>query len=1068
MVKDNNYSLKKLLIKYKFFVCVFCLLLVVGIVAIPKIFAQLQPVKSIEIFSEKLDYNSKEPGAWKVTKSAKWIQKGIAEITFDVDTVLKTNNKYNDIIFVLDISGSMSGDKIARVKSDTSELINSLLSNKKNKAGLITFDSTSEIVSELTSEKEILIEKVNSLSVTGCTNYYQALVNIDTMLKNYIKEEDRDCIVLFLTDGYPNEDIPNEEGQYQYLKNAYPYITVNGVQYEMGSDILDPIKKISDNQYIADMGTLNNVLFDASIAPITYDNFEITDFIDTNYFYVESSDDIKGSVGKITFDQEKQTVKWQLDTFKSGSKASMTIKAKLQDEYSGQGGVYPTNEKEEITSKIEEQEEDKTSTKTPVLADKYKVIYDGNAPKGCSVSGVPTEENHSVFDMIPLSEKVPKCEGYEFKGWNIVTKDVAKVNEDYFIMPESDIVIKATWGNISITKSMEGTVSVVQTFYKMMKSSAAPDDEKSTYVNSSTGIDFTTSPSNSNGKGVYQLASTKNNEYPILYYRGAVKNNNVKFGGFCWKIVRTTETGGVKLVYNGKPDENGNCTNTTGEITQIGTSKFNNYNNSPADVGYMYGNRNDYIPNFQSRPVWFAHIGKGTSSQTILSSLYMSTGSADYYGDSIGWDEENKQYNLKNSDGSELIQTTWSSDTYSSLKGKYRCESGTAISCTRVYYITDTISNYIYYKSLSNNQTLEDVNKIWNYGSEIAYENGVYTIQNSKELQEIKWYSNPLDKGIYVCPNGTTSCSNIWYIEAAFNSSMNYIPMENGETYDSLYQESLDKKWIYGNDVEWDGSKYTLKDTYESSPINWKNDYKTIATRYHYTCFSTEDNCTEVGYIHYFASNSSSIYHLKLRNGKNIEDAKKEMFINTMDSTIKEMIDTWYQSNMLEYADNLEDTIWCNDRSIDSGPLKGKDEDSSTNYLTLFGANGRNEKTFKPSVECPREEDRFTVGNENGNGMLTYPVALLTADELTLAGHGSSGYSSSSYLYTQKENWFLSPRDFYDHGARGFRMYSGGSLGITGLTATLGVRPSLSLAPSSIVASGDGTATNPFTVDMNY
>ena len=34
-----------------------------------------------------------------------------------------TNNQYTDIIFVLDISGSMAGEKLERVKSDSKELI---------------------------------------------------------------------------------------------------------------------------------------------------------------------------------------------------------------------------------------------------------------------------------------------------------------------------------------------------------------------------------------------------------------------------------------------------------------------------------------------------------------------------------------------------------------------------------------------------------------------------------------------------------------------------------------------------------------------------------------------------------------------------------------------------------------------------------------------------------------------------------------------------------------------------------------------------------------------------------
>lgn len=56
-----------------FFACGI-LILAVLIYLIRKSFALLQPVKSVEIYSEKLNYQNKEPGAWKVTKSAKWIK----------------------------------------------------------------------------------------------------------------------------------------------------------------------------------------------------------------------------------------------------------------------------------------------------------------------------------------------------------------------------------------------------------------------------------------------------------------------------------------------------------------------------------------------------------------------------------------------------------------------------------------------------------------------------------------------------------------------------------------------------------------------------------------------------------------------------------------------------------------------------------------------------------------------------------------------------------------------------------------------------------------------------------
>ncbi len=78
--------------------------------------------------------------------------------------------------------------------------------------------------------------------------------------------------------------------------------------------------------------------------------------------------------------------------------------------------------------------------------------------------------------------------------------------------------------------------------------------------------------------------------------------NNVLFEDFCWKIIRTTETGGVKLLYNGLPTTVSNkqqCKNQTGANTMLTATQMNTARNTisysqggainqPADVGYMY------------------------------------------------------------------------------------------------------------------------------------------------------------------------------------------------------------------------------------------------------------------------------------------------------------------------------------------------------------------------------------------------------------------------------------------------------------------------------------------------
>ena len=104
-----------------------------------------------------------------------------------------------------------------------------------------------------------------------------------------------------------------------------------------------------------------------------------------------------------------------------------------------------------------------------------------------------------------------------------------------------------------------------------------------------TVIDYKVRSGVSGTNGIYTTTATTGN-VPVYYYRGDADkvNNNIIFNNMCWKMIRTTETNGIKLIYNGTPTD-GKCENKTGDATQIGTSKFNEKYDDNAYVGYMYG-----------------------------------------------------------------------------------------------------------------------------------------------------------------------------------------------------------------------------------------------------------------------------------------------------------------------------------------------------------------------------------------------------------------------------------------------------------------------------------------------
>ncbi len=105
---------------------------------------------------------------------------------------------------------------------------------------------------------------------------------------------------------------------------------------------------------------------------------------------------------------------------------------------------------------------------------------------------------------------------------------------------------------------------------------------------SDTNVNFQKVPSETNGQGVLTINSTIASQFPIYYYRGKV-DNNVIFNNICWQIVRTTDTGSIKLIYNGLPN-NGKC-NNEGEssvVTNITDNKhsFSTGSGYPTFVGY--------------------------------------------------------------------------------------------------------------------------------------------------------------------------------------------------------------------------------------------------------------------------------------------------------------------------------------------------------------------------------------------------------------------------------------------------------------------------------------------------
>ena len=127
----------------------------------------------------------------------------------------------------------------------------------------------------------------------------------------------------------------------------------------------------------------------------------------------------------------------------------------------------------------------------------------------------------------------------------------------------------------------------------------------------------------------------------------------------------------------------------------------------------------------------------------------------------------------------------------------------------------------------------------------------------------------------------------------------------------------------------------------------------------------------------------------------------------------------------------------------------------------------------QPTYKCADIEDKHTVAGDSwgGNGKLSKPIGLLTADEVAYAGgrHNQSDGSSNNrtyYLYTSANYWTISPFYWAVSGAGSFRVHSTGYLNNNYVDNVGGLLPAVSLKAGTMVnAEGDGTYTNPYVVE---
>jgi len=193
---------------------------------------------------------------------------------------------------------------------------------------------------------------------------------------------------------------------------------------------------------------------------------------------------------------------------------------------------------------------------------RYTLTYNNQGGLGCSTKQVRPNNPWGTLCT-------PAKEGYAFSGW---------------YTGENGTGTEVTSTTTASSNTQVYAYYTPKTLYTVMESFAEEGKYAATYSgdsNDTYGVAGT--------KTIYYIKPTPSSGASTL-----LDKINVKFAGYCWQILRTTDTGGVKLIYNGEPDANGHCKAINTTDTHKGVIAASNGSAVAMSANYQYADSYTY------------------------------------------------------------------------------------------------------------------------------------------------------------------------------------------------------------------------------------------------------------------------------------------------------------------------------------------------------------------------------------------------------------------------------------------------------------------------------------------
>ena len=400
------------------------------------------------------------------------------------------------------------------------------------------------------------------------------------------------------------------------------------------------------------------------------------------------------------------------------------------------------------------------------------------------------------------------------------------------------------------------------------------------------------------------------------------------------------------------------------------------------------------------------------------------------------------------------------------------------------------------FKNLTNENVLLPIGTGYSFNTET----GKYDLSNVQQLDPT---TLTYDKSIryYFCNTGyNTNANDVISIWKNTNNCASIFELENTSTTEGIATGSGGtsfkiKKYILNgytlNQTERESDKsdkglYQMEDDngvsyYYRGSVN--NNYVKYAGAYWRIIRINGDGSVRLLYAGTTANASgsglnikSAIFNSKRDNpayvgymyGNTLNTSYEKTNANENDSNIKKELDNWYKTYISGTNNEsvIADSGFCNDRSIYSG-----NGYSTTGSITNYGPRRRYYQTKQPTLKCVQTNDLFTLSTSpKGNKILTYPIGLITVDELMMSGYADGYINKSAYTYSTSHYWTMSPSYFSvtDTAAREFILFTEDSAyGYYNVTYGSGVRPVINIKGDAKISGGIGTSSSPYEIVTN-